>query len=293
MNVFIWSQFEFQDQKSRIFADICRKFLASRQSCFLAGYDLFWLTTFQRYITTHLHEHNAKSRYQSTMTNQTELCIVRTANSPTEAQLLKNALAAVDIPAYINDANLLQANDFLTGAVGGVKLYVARFDLERARAILKEWDQGAFVLEGEEMDAPPTFKALERPVFSPEAAMLWSLILTPAFAFAIEIANLKLLRRKEGTLLAWAHLFVTLCMSAWVTLAAAQARLGLFAPFAASLALSAITIFSYFISGKRQSGFLISQYGLRYARRPLFSIALTVGISLAALAWLATLLWDF
>lgn len=79
------------------------------------------------------------------MTNTTELSIVRTANSPTEAQLLKNALAAVEISAYINDANLLQANDFLTGAVGGVKLYVASFDLERAREVLKEWDQGAFV----------------------------------------------------------------------------------------------------------------------------------------------------
>lgn len=218
------------------------------------------------------------------MTQQTELSIVRTANSPTEAQLLKNALAAVEIPSYINDANLLQANDFLTGAVGGVKLLVAHADLERARLVLNEWDQGAFVLEGEKLDAPPTYKALQRPVFSPEAAMLWSLLLTPAFAFAIEIANLKLMKKKEGTVQAWCAFLATLILSLGMIAVTTWAGSGFFAPLSASLALSFISIASYFILGKEHSRMLISEYGLHYARRPLVFIAIIIGLSSACLS---------
>ena len=226
------------------------------------------------------------------MTNTSELSIVRTANSPTEAQLLKNALAAVDIPAYINDANLLQANDFLTGAVGGVKLYVASFDLERAREVLKEWDQGAFVLEGEQMDTPPTYKTLERPVFSPEAAMLWSVLLTPAFAFAIEIANLTLMKRKEGMVQAWCLFSLTLILSLGMIAFQLWAGLGLLAPLSSSLALSFISIAAYFFIGKEHSRMLICEYGLHYVRRPIAFVAMKVAIGSACLAWLLSYFLD-
>lgn len=220
------------------------------------------------------------------MIQQTELCVVRTANSPTEAQLLKNALAAVEIHAYINDANLLQANGFLTGAVGGVKLLVAHADLERAQLVLKEWDQGAFVLEGEEMDTPPTYKTLEVPVFSPDAAMLWSVILTPAFAFAIEIANLTLMKRKEGLVQAWCLFSLTFILSLGMIGLRLWVGSGFLAPLSASLALSFISIAAYFYLGKEHSRILISEYGLHYARRPLALIAMIVGLSSACVAWL-------
>lgn len=219
------------------------------------------------------------------MTQQTELSIVRITNTPTEAQLLKNALAAVEIHAYINDANLLQANDFLTGAVGGVKLLVAPADLERAQLVLDEWDHGAFLLEGEKLDAPPSYKNLECPVFSPEAAMAWSMILTPAFAFAIEIANLKLMKKKDGAALAWGMFSFTLLLSLGMIALTLWAGSGYFAPLAASLGLSFISVVSYFFLGKEHSRILVSEYGAHYARRPLALIAIMVGLSSACVAW--------
>lgn len=226
------------------------------------------------------------------MARNSELSVVRVANTPTEAQLLKNALEAVEIPAYINDANLLQANDFLTGAVGGVKVLVASFDIERAQQVLREWDQGAFVLEGETMDAPPEFKTLERPVFSPDAATLWSLLLTPAFAAAVEILNLQLMKRKEGWLQAWIYFALMFGLSIWGIVFLFHAKPSFLSPLLASIGLSAITIISYFISGKQQTAYLIREYGLHYARRPMLLVAILVGLAMAAVSGLATLIWD-
>jgi hypothetical protein len=55
-----------------------------------------------------------------------------------EAHLAKLKLDAVDIPAYVADANLISMNWFFSNAVGGVKLQVpAEFDA-RARQILEQ-----------------------------------------------------------------------------------------------------------------------------------------------------------
>lgn len=172
--------------------------------------------------------------------------------------------------------------------MGGVKVLVADDDLERAREVLREWDQGAFVLEGETMDAPPVFKVLERPVFSPDAAMLWSLLLTPAFTFAIEIANHNIMRKKEGIIQSCLMFVITLAMSLWMTMLALEARIDFFAPTAASLALSFITVSYYFMFGRQQSAELIQEYGAHYARRPMFQWALAVGVVMALTAWVLT-----
>lgn len=53
-----------------------------------------------------------------------------------EARIAKSTLEAADIPAYIRDENLVQANWMFSNALGGVKLQVAKDDVEAAMEIL-------------------------------------------------------------------------------------------------------------------------------------------------------------
>lgn len=224
------------------------------------------------------------------MPHSADLSVVRVANTPTEAQLLRNVLQAADIPSYVNDANLLQANSFLTGAIGGVKLMVASVDLERAQQVLRDWDGGEFVLEGERMDAPPQYKTVDRPLFSPEAAFVCSLLVSPALGAAIEIANLKSMNRTEGRSLAWfvfvAMLLVTLATTAFMI----YIGCGFLSGFSASLALSFFSVSLYMLFGREHSRLLIDEYGIRYPRRSLFRITVLIAAFTAGFSGLLSYL---
>jgi hypothetical protein len=71
---------------------------------------------------------------------------------PTDAHLLAACLQANDIPAFVADANTVQTNMLLSGALGGVRLQVPGSFLQAARAIKAAYDRGDFALD--ESDSP-------------------------------------------------------------------------------------------------------------------------------------------
>jgi hypothetical protein len=72
--------------------------------------------------------------------------------APTEAHLLAACLQANDIPAFVADANTVQNNLLLSGALGGVRLQVPASLLDSARTIKAAYDRGDFALA--ENDSP-------------------------------------------------------------------------------------------------------------------------------------------
>ena len=65
----------------------------------------------------------------------------------TDAYLLKACLESNDVPAVVADAHLVQANQFLTTAVGGVRVMVPESHFERAMRIRKALDAGEYQLD--------------------------------------------------------------------------------------------------------------------------------------------------
>jgi hypothetical protein len=60
--------------------------------------------------------------------------------TPLDAYLTRMRLEAAGIDCFLFDENLVEMNPFLSNAIGGVKLYIANKDWEKARAILTEED---------------------------------------------------------------------------------------------------------------------------------------------------------
>ncbi|WP_430388071.1 putative signal transducing protein [Dyella sp. 20L07] len=77
------------------------------------------------------------------------LCLARFIN-PLEAQVLCARLDAEGIPAVASDVNLIQANPFLTQAVGGVRVLVREVDFSRASEVLEAFRRGDFELADED-----------------------------------------------------------------------------------------------------------------------------------------------
>ena len=59
---------------------------------------------------------------------------------PQDAYVLKSRLEAEDIPFHMKDELTVQTDNFLSNAIGGVKLQVRPTDIERVNAILAELD---------------------------------------------------------------------------------------------------------------------------------------------------------
>ena len=66
---------------------------------------------------------------------------------PTDAYMLKARLESDGVPAMVADANLVQANEFLTTAVGGVRVLVRESNFEEALRILKAFEAGDYQLD--------------------------------------------------------------------------------------------------------------------------------------------------
>ena len=66
---------------------------------------------------------------------------------PTDAYLLKGCLESNGVSAVIADANMVQANEFLTTAVGGVRVLVPESHFDRAQQILRAFDAGEYQLD--------------------------------------------------------------------------------------------------------------------------------------------------
>ena len=75
------------------------------------------------------------------------LLVVARYFAATDAYLLKACLESNGIPAVVADAHLVQANQFLTTAVGGVRVMVPESHIERATRIRKAFDAGEYQLD--------------------------------------------------------------------------------------------------------------------------------------------------
>ncbi len=69
--------------------------------------------------------------------------------NPTEAHMAAACLQANGIPAFVADANLVQANMLLGIALGGVRLQVPFALTSEAKIILAAYDRGEFALDEE------------------------------------------------------------------------------------------------------------------------------------------------
>jgi len=67
--------------------------------------------------------------------------------NPTEAHVLQACLQAADVPAFVADAGLVQANSLLTVALGGVRVLVPEGFVAQARDIIDAFNRGDLELK--------------------------------------------------------------------------------------------------------------------------------------------------
>lgn len=66
------------------------------------------------------------------------LITVASFSKPEDAHLLRMRLEAGDVPAFIQDENLVQLDWMYSNAIGGVRVQIWEEDVERAHEILDE-----------------------------------------------------------------------------------------------------------------------------------------------------------
>lgn len=76
-----------------------------------------------------------------------DLVTVTRFATPTEAYVFQGCLESEGVPAFVADANLVQANSFLVSAVGWVRVQVAEKDLERAKDIFISFENGDYSID--------------------------------------------------------------------------------------------------------------------------------------------------
>lgn len=74
------------------------------------------------------------------------LLVVARFFAPLDAYMLKSCLESNGVPAMVADAHLVQANQFLTTAVGGVRVLVRESFFEEAMRIRKAFEAGEYEL---------------------------------------------------------------------------------------------------------------------------------------------------
>ena len=67
--------------------------------------------------------------------------------TPMDAHMLKACLESNDVPAVVADAHMVQANEFLTTAIGGVRVLVPESHFKRALKIRNAFDAGEYKLD--------------------------------------------------------------------------------------------------------------------------------------------------
>jgi hypothetical protein len=76
-----------------------------------------------------------------------DLVLIARVFTPIEAHMLQSRLEAEGVPAVVADAHIVQANPFLTMAVGGVRVLVPESQVERAREIMQAIERGDYALD--------------------------------------------------------------------------------------------------------------------------------------------------
>jgi len=180
---------------------------------------------------------------------------------------------------HVADANIVQANTWMTEAVGGVRVLVPASQVEAARHAIAEFHAGAYQLEGEHATAV-AYASQPLPLFSPDKAALLSFALTPAFGAAVQIANAASLGDSTRRIGQWVWLLILAAASVAGAVALHRISPGPLLIFRASLLLSFITVIWYFSTGMAQSRTLLGTYGPNYEKKSLAKPAFVVAVIL-------------
>ena len=70
----------------------------------------------------------------------TALITIATFEYPHEAHVIKSKLESEDIYVFLKDELTVQADNFISNAIGGVKLQIKENDVEKALEVLKLFD---------------------------------------------------------------------------------------------------------------------------------------------------------
>ncbi len=210
---------------------------------------------------------------------------VASCATPTEAHILRGMLESAGLAPVVADAHVVQANSWMTQAVGGVRVMVPAAQVAAAREAIAAFDAGTYDLSDEPV-AAPRFAEQPWPLFSPDRAVVLSLALTPAFGAAVQIANAHRMgeRAHRGGLWAWFVLLLTVSVAGVGLIHAISP--GPTVVFRASWGLLFITALWYFAYGKEQSSRLLATYGPRYRKRSLAPAALLTGLSQLVIGWM-------
>jgi hypothetical protein len=193
-------------------------------------------------------------------------------------------LEAAGLSAHIADANLGQANPWMTQVFGGVRLLVPGSQATAALEAISKFNAGAFHLEGEEA-AVKVIAQVPRPAFSPDRAVVLSFLLTPIFAASVQVANSWIFGVDRRQASQWVWLVLLTAASTVAVAVVHRLSPGPFVAFRASFVMSFITVVWYFLAGQQQSRRLLDAYGSRYKKRSLFGPAIAAAGVLFALGW--------
>lgn len=86
--------------------------------------------------------------------NASSLIVLTTFNTLWPAEILVARLQAEGIDASIPDRHLINANAFLVGAIGGVRVMVQADELAQAREIVAAVERGEFALTEVDFNGP-------------------------------------------------------------------------------------------------------------------------------------------
>ncbi len=84
-----------------------------------------------------------------------ELVTVRTFDNSIQAHLLKSKLESEGITCYLFDENIVGLNPLYNITIGGIKLKINKFDMDKASLIIQELDQSELTNDqGESLKCP-------------------------------------------------------------------------------------------------------------------------------------------
>ena len=211
-----------------------------------------------------------------------DLIAVARKSTVTEANLLKNSLVAAGIPATVADANFIQADTWLTTAAGGVRVLVPASFVERAHIEISEIERGAYKLEGDDaVPSTPQPKATDLKLWPPDAAAMWSFVLTPLFGGVLHYANGRVLNQTALARTATIGLFLNGLVTFTALYMALRTDWDLMTGFRASLIASAYTVLWYMVAAYPQSKYVAASFGRRYVRKGMLAPVLGTAVVLA------------
>lgn len=89
-----------------------------------------------------------------------ELITLKTFESPIEAHVLRSKLESEQIDAFVFDEHSVGMNQFLSNAIGGVKVKIKKEDTDRAMKVLDEIDASNYTNDLDEILVSPKCEAM-------------------------------------------------------------------------------------------------------------------------------------